>query len=214
MRLFITTAVAALTVAGVASAQDAKSAPAAASRGQYISVAGGFVGKSDYDYKLVPGFKLDADVDAGAQGAVAWGSTLSNNWRVELGLTYRSQDVDGVVVPSSVRTNGKAKTLTLDINGYYDFPVSGPVKPYLGAGAGVASVKIDDGVLDDKGSALALRAIAGASVQVSPRVALFAEGRYERIGSLKIEVTSGATTTKSTLDMSGPSALVGVRFGF
>ena len=218
MRLFITTAAAVLALAGVASAQaasPAKVAPAKASRGQYISVAGGFIGKTDYDYKLFPGYKLDADVDAGAQGVIAWGATLDGPWRVELALGYRSQDLKGVIVPAAgVNTDGTIKTLTLDMNTYYDFQIAGPVKPYLGAGLGVASVKIDDGILDDKGDGLALRAIAGASVTVSPRVTLFAEGRYERIGSLKIETTVGATKTKSTIDMSGPAALVGARFGF
>ncbi|MBC7669805.1 MAG: porin family protein [Gemmatimonadaceae bacterium] len=215
MRLFITTTVAALAIAGAASAQDAKPAKASAAKGQYISVAGGFVGKSDYDYTLLPGYKLKADADTAAQGVLAWGTQLEGNWRVELALGYHSQDVEAVVVPNiNVKSTGSVKTLTLDMNAYYDLPVKGPVKPYVGVGFGAASVKFDDGLLDDRGSGLALPAMAGASVAITPAMSLFAEGRYERVGSMKVEVTAGATKTKSSIDMSGPSALVGVRFGF
>jgi len=220
MRLFITTAVAALAVAGAASAQTApaaKPAPQPAS-GQYISVSGGFIGKSDYDYKFANGYKYDADVDAGGQGALAWGATVGNNWRAEIALGYRSQKVDGVLTTtgnSKFDVDGsKVSTFSVDINGYYDFPVAGPVKPYLGAGIGVAQVKIDDGLLDDKGDALTLQGMAGASYAVSPTLSLFAEGRLQYTGSIKIKTSSPSGDVNSHLNMTGGGALVGVRFGF
>jgi opacity protein-like surface antigen len=226
MRLFVTTAVAALALAGAASAQTATApaAPAApAARGQYISVSGGLIGKTDYDYSFANGYAMNADVDSGAQGAVAWGSTLAGNWRAEIALGYRSQKVDGqLTVPAGgplhagvYPTDGdKMTTFSVDLNGYYDFPVSGPVKPYLGAGVGVAQVKIDDGVLDDKGDALTLQGIAGASFAVSPRVSLFAEGRLQYTGRIKIKTTSSFGEHKETLNMTGGGALVGARFAF
>ncbi len=219
MRLFVTTAVAALALAGAASAQDAKPAAAPAARGQYISIAGGVIGKSDYDYSFAGG-GLEAEVDAGAQAAVAWGASVGVNWRAEFALGYRSQDVSAEVRITPGPTGpfptdgGKAETLSLDINAYYDFPVSGPVKPYLGAGVGVAQVKIDDGLLDDKGDALSLQAIAGASVAVSPSVSLFAEARFQRTGPIRIKTTSPAGERKSDFDLSSAGALVGVRFNF
>ncbi|MBI1685862.1 outer membrane protein [Caulobacter hibisci] len=216
MRLFITTAVAALAFAGAASAQDAKPAKASAARSQYISVAGGVIGKSDYDYDFTGG-SVTADLDAGAQGVVAWGATVGANWRAELAVGYRNQKLDSTVrIPPYTYTLGgdKAQTVTLDINAYYDFPVSGPVKPYLGAGIGVASVKIDDGLLDDRGDALSLQAIAGASWAVSPTVSLFAEGRFQRVGPVKVKVSNGFSETKSDFDLSSAGGLVGVRFGF
>ena len=166
MRLFITTAVAAVAIAGAASAQTAPAAKPApqATSGQYISVSGGLIGKTDYDYRFANGDSMKADVDAGAQGAVAWGSSFGA-WRGEMALGYRSQKVDGeLTIPGlgRYRTYGdKVTTLSLDLNGYYDFPVAGPVRPYLGAGVGVAQVNIDDGVLDDKGDGLTLQGMAG-----------------------------------------------------
>jgi opacity protein-like surface antigen len=221
MRLFITTAVAALAVAGVASAQTAGPAPAptAAARttSQYVSVSGGLIGKTDYDYGFAGGYKAKTDVDSGAQGAIAWGSTVGGNWRAEIALGYRSQNNDTVVTLNNTplgTTDGKIKTLSVDINAYYDFPVAGPVKPYLGAGVGVAQVKFSDDLIDDKGDALTLQGIAGASFAVSPTISLFAEGRYQYTGSIKIKTTSPSGEQKEHLNMTGPGALVGARFAF
>jgi opacity protein-like surface antigen len=222
MRLFITTAVAALAMAGAAVAQTAGPAPAPAAAAapattQYISVSGGFIGKTDYDYGFAGGYKADSDVDAGAQGAIAWGSTVGGAWRAEIALGYRSQKNDTVVTQNGAKlgvTDGKIKTLSVDINGYYDFPVAGPVKPYLGAGVGVAQISFNDDLIDDKGDALTLQAIAGASFAVSPTISLFAEGRYQYTGSIKIKTSSPSGEREEKLNMTGPGALVGARFAF
>ncbi|HWU14664.1 MAG TPA: outer membrane beta-barrel protein, partial [Caulobacter sp.] len=192
-------------------------APTAPTSGQYISFSGGLIGKTDYDYGFANGWSVDGDVKSGAQGAVAWGSSIGANWRGEIALGYRSQKVDSTLtsnVGAFTATDGKVKTLSLDLNGYYDFPVSGPMKPYLGAGFGVAQVKIDDGLLDDKGDALTLQAMAGASVAVSPRISLFAEGRYQYTGSIKVKTTSPSGERNQKLNMTGAGALVGARFAF
>jgi opacity protein-like surface antigen len=222
MRLFITTATAALALAGVASAQTAGPAPAPAAAAapattQYVSISGGLIGKTDYDYGFAGGIKADTDVDSGAQGALAWGSTLGGNWRAEVALGYRSQKNETVVTQNGAAvgtTNGKIKTFSVDINGYYDFPVAGPVKPYLGAGIGVAQVKFSDLIIDDKGDALTLQGIAGASFAVSPTLSLFAEGRYQYTGSIKIKTTSPSGERNEKLNMTAPGVLVGARFAF
>lgn len=221
MRLFITTAAAALALAGAASAQTAGPAPAKAAAapasGQYISVSGGLVGKTDYDFGFAGGYKAKADVDSGAQGAIAWGSSVGNGWRAEIALGYRSQNGDTVVTQNGTKlgsTDGKVQALSIDINGYYDFPVAGPAKPYVGAGIGVAQVKFNDDLIDDKGDALTLQGIAGVSFAVSPTIALFAEGRYQYTGSIKIKTSSPSGEQNSHLSMSGPAALVGARFAF
>jgi len=217
MRLFIGAAVAALAFAGAASAQDAKPAkPTAPATTQYVSIAGGYIGKSDYDFNFAGG-RVEGEADAGVQVAVAWGTALQGNWRVELAGGYRSQDAASTIYSGmfAVSPEGdKAQILSADINAYYDFPVSGPVKPYLGAGIGAASVKLDDGVLDDTGSALTLQAIAGGSVAVSPTISLFAEARYQRVGPIRVETTTSLGDRKSKFDLSSAGALVGVRFGF
>ncbi len=222
MRLFITTTLAAMAVAGAASAQTAGPAPAPAAAaapaaGQYISISGGLIGKTDYDYGFAGGIVAKSDVDSGAQGALAWGATIGGGWRTELAVGYRSQKTDTVISRNGAKlgtTDGKIKTLSLDINGYYDFPVAGPVKPYLGAGIGVAQVKIHDGLMDDKGDALTLQGIAGASFAVSPTLSLFAEGRYQYTGSMKIKTTSPSGEQTEKLSMTAPGALVGARFAF
>jgi opacity protein-like surface antigen len=219
MRLFITTAVAALAVAGVAAAQTAPAAKPAAqpTNGQYIAVSGGLIGKTDYDYSFAGGYEADADVDSGAQGAVAWGASFAGNWRGEFALGYRSQKSNTVLSQGGLSlgsTDGKVKTLSVDMNAYYDFPVAGPVRPYLGAGFGVAQVKFSDDLIDDKGDALTLQAMAGASYAVSPTVSLFAEGRLQYTGSIKIKTTSPSGEQNEHLNMTGGGLMVGARFGF
>ena len=78
----------------------------------------------------------------------------------------------------------------------------------------MAQVRIGDGLFDDKGDALTLQGMAGASFAVSPRVSLFAEGRLQYIGRIKIKTTSSSGDRKSHLDMTGGGALVGARFAF
>jgi opacity protein-like surface antigen len=220
MRLFITTAAAALAIAGAASAQTAPTAKPVpqATSGQYIAVSGGFIGKTDYDYRFANGYRFDGDVDAGGQGALAWGTAFGDGWRAEVALGYRSQKSSGVLSTGGGAQfdfdGGKVTAFSIDLNGYYDFSVAGPVRPYLGAGIGVAQVKTDDGMLDDKGDALTLQGIAGASFAVSPRVSLFAEGRYQYTGAIKVKTTSWAGDKEQKLNMTGPGALVGARFAF
>src|SRR5262245_46407731 len=51
---------------------------------------------------------------------------------------------------------------TLDAIAYYDYPIADRLNVYAGAGIGIASVTLDDGVVTDStGAGLHLQALAG-----------------------------------------------------
>jgi opacity protein-like surface antigen len=216
MRMIIAAVLASGLFAGAASAQ--------AVGGSYVAVSGGFVGESDYDYATPGGFgfsagRVQADIDSGFAGQVAWGRRYSENVRLEAALSYRSQDIASRIVlsaPSSTfQLDGdKASAIVLDFNGYYDLPVSGPVRPYVGAGLGLAQVNLDDGIIDDSASTLNLQAMAGVSVAAGDKATFFLEARYQRLGTIEVETTVGGSTVASEFDLSGPAAYAGVRFSF
>lgn len=218
MRLFITTALAALAVAGAASAQTAAPATApSADSGRYISVAGGVTDGFSYDYELSSLYRLEAEGQSGPQIAVAFGQRISPDVRVEIAAGARSNDISAMArrrIPGGdARIDAdKATILSIDLNAYYDLPTKTRLKPYVGAGFGAASVKINDGVLDDDGSTLSVQGIAGLSFQATPRFALFAEGRYQYLKKIKIEIEN--TGYKDKLDLSSVGALAGVRISF
>jgi len=212
---FIALAAFAAVSASAAHAQDV-----GAGQGRYVSLAAGYVGSSDYevDFPSNAG-RLSAELDSGAAFQGAYGQRIGASLRGEVAVAYRSQDTTSRVTvrPGFAAPSGqpdKFTALSLDLNLYYDIPTGGPVRPYVGAGAGVAQVSIDDGVTDDETSTLNLQAMAGASYALSPRAELFAEARYQRLGTIKVETRAGLATGEQEIDVSNPAVFAGVRFGF
>jgi opacity protein-like surface antigen len=87
-------------------------------------------------------------------------------------------------------------------NGYWDFTVPWPVKPYVGVGLGWASNKVDDVEGNDGGfifkvpggtkSDVAWALMAGVSWPINPTLTLDIGYRYSDLG--KIETDSGNIT--------------------
>jgi opacity protein-like surface antigen len=72
------------------------------------------------------------------------GYRVSPNIRTELALAYRGgfelDEPDAGAPPTTFR--GRIRSLSAMLQGYYDFDVGGPLKPYVGAGVGVARNKV------------------------------------------------------------------------
>jgi opacity protein-like surface antigen len=72
------------------------------------------------------------------------GYQVNPNIRTELALAYRGgfelDEPDSGVPPTTFR--GKIRSVSAMLNGYYDFDVGGPWKPYVMAGIGVARNKV------------------------------------------------------------------------
>jgi opacity protein-like surface antigen len=206
-------ATAAMAVAAPASAQGAFGGT-----DRYVSLSGGYLGTSDYEYD-VQGFRtarVSTDLDSGFLLNGAVGARYSPTLRGEIALGYRAQDTQSTVSGTGglFDTEGELTAFTVDLNGYYDFPVGGPVRPYVGVGVGVAQFSLSEAVIDDEGSTLNLQAMAGASAEIGPRTALFAEARYQRLGTITLETQNGGFTGEEEIGIPSLGVVAGVRFGF
>jgi opacity protein-like surface antigen len=161
-----------------------------------------------------PGFQLAA------------GHRLGNA-RVEIEGGYsrnKSGRYVAIVPPTgSIASEGGHKAWRLMANGYYDFG-DGPLKPYLGAGAGYASIKARLFsarppfpteppllILDDRKGEFAWQAMAGAAYELSPGVALTAQYRWLSAGKVHLRDLSGFEHVR---EHKGHNLDVGVRFNF
>ncbi len=134
-----------------------------------VSVLGIEVAEISFD----PGFNI----------GVALGQDFGN-YRAEFEIAYREADMDqgavpgviaGVVIPGcpcSGSIDGVFSTLSLMVNGYYDFDsADSPFAPYLGAGIGLAIVDGEIAVLGpgDSDAVLAFQLMAGIGYEISPK---------------------------------------------
>jgi opacity protein-like surface antigen len=206
MKTFIAaTAVACLlAVAGQASASDHEWAFSA-----------GTLNKIDLNYGS-SSTSIHTAYKSGSQFGGAWTSQPMGNWHWDVAVSFSHQDIDRSVYTSGSTTytnttSGSLKTASFWLDGVYDFPVKGSVKPYAGVGFGGTHVWLDDGVaLKGDLQSPGVQAFAGVNVAVSKKVRLFAEARLERLGNFDIEVNGNGKHAQ--LDTSGLVAGLRTRF--
>ncbi len=159
----------ALLMAGlttVAAAQDL--------RGWYLSGGVGYSLPIDSELEST-GFSGELELDSSFGGLVALGRELGNGFRTELELGYREHDVDKAL---GVTATGEMRTFSAMVNGIYDIPVDGRLRPYVGVGLGYARVKADGiapvstTAIDDTQDAFAAQALAGVELMISETVGL------------------------------------------
>jgi opacity protein-like surface antigen len=218
MRTFLSTLLLASAVAPSAFAQDTQTPPTppppeqSYGSGQYISLTGGFVGATSYDYGDVAS-DVEAELESGFGVAGAWGAYFSENWRGEFALSYRSQAIESIDgFDADLFGADSVSVISLDINTYYDFPTGGPFRPYVGGGLGVGGMNVDDGLLDGSGTAVTLQAMAGGSIEVSDKVTLFVEGRYQ-YASVGVDTDGDEEDAEEDLSVGGFGVYAGIRFG-
>jgi len=223
-----------LIFAPCAIAQAPDTQPAAPRRGNwYVAASVGAVENAEYGYDEV----LISDVltssstvttDSGAAIEAALGYAFSSGLRAEAALTLQkfggaqTHSVFSVIVttPPDTFTNTIAgddiRSTALNLNAYYDFPMQGSIRPYVGIGAGIVSVEIDDGVFDAKDPGISLQAMAGFNVNVSKSLALYVEGRWQESSDLAAHGFDTATSLPITadFDFSTLSARAGLRLNF
>jgi opacity protein-like surface antigen len=134
------------------------------------------------------------------------GYRVNPNIRTELALAYRGgfdlDQADAGAPPTTFR--GKIQNWTAMLNGYYDFEVGGPWKPYVTAGVGVARNKVKTisatnpasatlpalfsnfQLAGDTDTSFAWTLGAGVGYAVAPRLTLELGYRYADLGDLKV----------------------------
>lgn len=161
-------------------------------------------------------------------------------WQVEFGHAFRHFRIEAeagrtendphsytVTSPSSLSgtlpQTGKFAAMRYMANGYFDF-LDGPVRPYVGAGAGIAKVHVvtigprapfpteaPRRLIDDSGSGFAWQLMAGVSVPVARRLVLTAQYRWFDAGTIDGHDSRGQRFTET---ISGHNVDVGLRFTF
>ena len=155
--------------------------------------------------------------DTGNMGAAFIGSRYKSNeinWRGEAEIARRALDLSTV---SGTTAQGEALSSSLIGNALVDLDMVGPVQPYIGAGVGLAKVKLN-GASPFGGSTVngsdtvgALQVLAGASYRLNEQVDLFTDYRYFTTGDADFTTAVGTATS---MKFSTHSVLAGLRFNF
>ncbi len=212
----------ALLAAAPAAAQTAQQAT-----GKYleINLAGAFNADSDIkDYKKANGSSLDSSIvfneSAVFDGALGYDFGL---FRIDGSIGYQKAELDkvheaGVIYPSP----GSISVLTLMGSGYIDIPTSSAIKPFIGAGAGLA--RLDFSVSgapvtftsDDSSTVFAYHFTVGTMYQINPQLSLGMSYRYlgTSEGSFDAFSPSQNISEKMKLGFGSHQIRFGVRFGF
>ena len=197
-------ALAAFAVTGTAQAQ---------SSGPYVSGALGVTQPSDWD---ITGGTVNTkqESDPGFAGAIALGTTFSDNWRAEGELSYSNANVDSF---SGTNGSGETSMFGLMFNGLYDFKTNSRWTPYIGAGIGAAVIKASDlspvggSRISKSDQVFAYQGIAGVNYKIDDQLGLFTEYRYVGTADRDLRTDSGIAVES---DSGEHRIMVGLRWSF
>lgn len=138
-----------------------------------------------------------ADFDAGTGIVGTLGRRVHKDFRVEFAFAYNNnefdrfalEDADIFVFPSFffgpilVIDPPNLQSFDIAVNGYWDLPKIGPVRPYLGGGGGIAVMDVADAALTDDTDVVWLAELRGGVSYPLPRhLELFLGYRYQITG--------------------------------
>lgn len=199
---------------GVAQAQTPPAPkPAAASESAgYISVAIGQIGDTDYSYTVEELFPVAAHVGEGYIIDAAYGMHFGDDWRGEIGFSWQDRDNANATWQFGNRIGPGMSAYTLDAIGYRDFRFNSRANFYLGAGLGVGSVNVDDGVITDStGTGLHLQAIAGVEARLTSTLRVYTEARVRSVRPSVEAGQAGASGRTDGFDITSASISAGVK---
>lgn len=209
----------ALAASTIALAAVAGSPALAQDQGPYVAFGGGYVipNESELDYSGA-GAPPDAEVewDNGWAAMLAGGYAWGNGLRTELEMSYRDNDVDSITPnPTGAASDGSVNALSFMANALYEFDFGIGLKPYLGAGIGMARVEMEDVGLggtqiEDGETSWAWQGIAGAAYGVSENVDVTLDYRYFSAPDVELNATAGSVDT----DYENHTIMVGLRYTF
>jgi opacity protein-like surface antigen len=185
--------------------------------GWYLAISGGLNRVFDIDYEADAGlttFDTDGEIefDYGFRGGAAIGHRFGGNLRGELEFAYSSTDadeVDGDGVDGSLDIFSLLAKLDLEMEFF------GWWHPYIGIGAGLAHVSIDDigdvDVADGDDTVFAAAIEGGSMFALTETVELFTQTQLMLLGDVEGDVGGGS------LDLDSPvvlSSSIGLRINF
>ncbi len=188
----------------------AKADETANERGRYVSISGMWVKPkvSDISGSALGHTKLKLDSGFGLSAAFGWGAAIGPRGEIELG--YRSADFDEVRGSPRVHDaayKGDVKTWSLMGNALYVFEAGG-LRPYLGAGIGMARHKGTQDAqtafgyrwphLTGSVTVFAYQAMAGVGYPMSDSTETRGGYRYFATGDGEFEDVSGIRASYGT----------------
>jgi len=123
----------------------------------------------------------DAKGDTGWNIGAAAGRDFGNGFRTEAEVDYFDA--------SGKHDGGDLKTVAGFVNGYYDFNRGGAWQPFVGAGVGIAQVKVDGGLNDGDDTGFAWQLKAGVAHPFNDR--LTGEIAYRYLGVTDVKFGGG-----------------------
>lgn len=213
MRPMLAVAAVALLPA-VAQAQDMVSGP-------YLGLQGGYTWTQDLETEA-GSYRYEADFEDGWTGIVEGGYRLSNGLRAGLEIGYTSSTIGDIAGGPPGRAGGAGDVTAMTYMGVigYELNAIGPVRPYVSAGVGVATVKLDDAAdlfgpgetFNDKDTGVAWQVGAGVAYAVSPNLDLTLGYRFLDTGIIR--VSQDGNGQRASFDYQNHTAMVGLRWTF
>lgn len=199
----------------------------AQAKGAYaeIILAGAFNDDTDLkNFKSVSGAGRSASMDMDNsflfEGAIG---RDFGDFRLDVSAGRMESDVKNMTLSGAgYEGRGSYSIVPLLLSAYYDVPTNSPVKPFLGAGAGIAWVEYDmprSGTAfgsDDDAFVPAYHVTLGTGFQINPQLSLVASYRYLWTGEGEFKGYSAAEGASEKVKASFGSHLArfGMRFGF
>jgi opacity protein-like surface antigen len=154
------------------------------------------------------GDEAEITFDTGFGITAAIGNAFENGLRAEVEFGYRTSDVDDFDSDSgSVSNNGDISTISLMVNGYYDFMPKETICPFIGAGIGYANV---EGDIDELGSeddnVFAYQVAVGVAFAINPQTKIDVQYRYFD--------TDDGDFDNLEVEYGTHNAMLGVRYSF
>ena len=212
MKLRITFALTLLALTGAAMAS---------AEGNYYGIQLGMADTDDTEFETALG-TIGTTFDSGLAYGVTFGRSM-DNFRLEGELSRRDSDVDkhSLGGASLDGATGEASVTSLMANVYYDFATSGRVKPYVGAGLGLASVDLSNfgvavvpDVLDADDDVFAYQAILGLGVDLSDKVMLTFDARLFETEDAAVTTSAVSGGVDTEVGYTAIDARVGLRISF
>ena len=185
--------------------------------GIYLAVAGGWT-YADGDTFDVPSAPASGEIffQDGWVGSVAIGARITDHVRTELELAvhHNALDDEDIVGLGTIDLDGEVNVYTGLAKVAYDFG-DGPLRPYVGAGIGIARFDVDINAPvtgSDSSLALAGSLEAGVNYALTANAELFGDAQVLLLDDVTIDPASTGSAT-----LSNPmfvSASVGLRWSF
>ena len=185
----------------------------------------GFSQMSDLnsDFADIDGLSGDADIDlsSGFTGGLGIGYRYTDNFAIEFGWEYRSNDSEVTLADNSEFDDGNFASNIFYFNGHYLYDRNGKWQPYVGAGlTWVEEIDID---LERPGSEelsysgdgdVGYQVFAGVNYELNENWALQSELRYGSITDIDLDGEGNDVGEFDSIDYETTTIQVGLVYDF